>query len=190
DKIKDVFRGNVFVDQTRGIVYIGEIMEMVLDMFEDVMSGGPLAREPCIGVRVNLVDCKLHEDAIHRGPSQMYPAVRDGIKDAMRISAPVIFEPVQILQFEAPIEFMGDLSKLISNKRGQMLDMTQEGTQVIIKAKLPVAEMFGLTSELRSETEGRGNFSLVDQDFEKLPDELQQKVIKQIRERKGLTENQ
>ena len=61
---------------------------------------------------------------------------------------------------------------------------------VVAKAKLPVGEMFGWSSELRSATGGRGNSSLVDQMFEKLPAELQDKIVKQIRERKGLTEGQ
>ncbi|MBW2970560.1 elongation factor EF-2, partial [Candidatus Woesearchaeota archaeon] len=74
-KIKDIYQGNVLIDNTRGIVHIGEIMELVLDMFEDVMRSGPIAHEPCIGVVVWLDDAKLHEDAIHRGPAQLYPAV-------------------------------------------------------------------------------------------------------------------
>ena len=79
---------------------------------------------------------------------------------------------------------------MIQNKRGQLLDIIQEEEHITIKSKMPVAEMFGLSSELRSATEGRGAFFVVDQIFEKLPEELQLKVIKQIRERKGLTENQ
>lgn len=189
-KVKDVHNGCIFVDQTKGIVQIGEIMEMVLDMFEDVINAGPIAKEPCIKVRVNLMDCKLHEDAIHRGPAQMYPAVRDGIRAAMMNAGPVLFEPKQILHIEAPVDYMGEVSKLISNKRGQLLEMNQEQTLVIAKAKMPVGEMFGWSSELRSATGGRGNSSLVDQVFEKLPAELQEKIIKQIRERKGLTEGQ
>jgi elongation factor 2 len=159
---------------------------MVLDMFEDVMSKGPIANEPCFKVKVALTDCKLHEDAIHRGPAQMYPAVREGIRLAMLQAVPLIFEPMQTLQFEAPEEFMGEISKLISNKRGQLLDMEQETGTVVVKGKLPVAEMFGLASELRSATGGRGSSFVVDQAFERLPDELQQKVIGQIRQRKGL----
>ena len=77
---------------------------------------------------------------------------------------------------------------LIPNKRGQLLDMTQEGSLVIVKAKLPVAEMFGWSSDLRSATGGRGNSSLIDQMFEKIPHDLQPKVIKRIRDRKGLTD--
>ena len=190
DKVKDIFHGNLFLDGTRGIVYITEIMELVLDMFEDVMNQGPLAREPCVNVMVTLTDCKLHEDAIHRGPGQMYPAVREGIKGAMMTASPVIFEPKQIMMFDAPEEYVGEISKLIANKRGQMLDMTTEYGTAQVKAKMPVGEMFGFESELRSATEGRGTSSIVDQLFEKLPEELQPKIIGQIRSRKKLSENQ
>ncbi len=185
-KIKDVFDGNIFIDETRGVVQINEIMELLLDMFEDVMNAGPLAREPCINVKVRLIDCKLHEDAIHRGPAQMYPAIREGIRGAMMIANPVLYEPIQTLRFEAPEEYMGEISKLISNKRGQLLDMQQEGETVVVIGKLPVGEMFGLSNDLRSATGGRGQSSLVDQNFERLPGELQDKIVRQIRQRKGL----
>ncbi len=187
-KVKEIYKGNLFVEQTRGLVHIGEIMEMVLDMFENVMNAGPLAKEPCIGVKVVFTDAKLHEDAIHRGPAQMYPAIRDSIRGSMMGAAPVMFEPYQVLHIEAPQEFMGDLSKLISNKRGQLLDMQQEGSLVIAKAKMPVAELLGWSSDLRSATGGRGNSSLIDQMFEKVPGELQDKVVKSIKQRKGLTD--
>ncbi len=189
-KVRDIYHGNLLIDMTRGIVHIGEIIDMVMDMFEDVMNYGPIAREPCTGVKVMLMDAKLHEDAIHRGPSQIYPAVRDGIRLAMMNAKPLLLEPIQTLQFEAPEEYMGALSKLISNRRGQLLDMKQEGGDIIVKAKLPVDETFGLSSELRSATSGRGVQFVVDQTFEKLPYELQQKRINAIRERKGLKVNE
>jgi elongation factor 2 len=189
-QVKNIHEGNMLFETTRGQVHIGEIMEMVNDMFEDVMHAGPVAREPCTGVLVKFVDCKLHEDAIHRGPAQMYPAIREGIREAMAHAKPMIFEPVQTLQFEAPEEYMGEVSKLISNKRGQLLDMVQEAGTVVVKGKMPVGEMFGLSNALRSATGGRGSSSLVDQTFERLPDELQQKITKQIRDRKGLTDAQ
>ncbi len=186
DKVKDVFKGNVLLDITRGIVHIGDIMEMVTDMFEDVMNAGPIAREPCGKVKVMLMDAKLHEDAIHRGPAQMYPAIRDSIRGAILTGGPLMLEPLQVLQIEAPTDYVGDLTKLIANKRGQLLDMQQEGNQVVIKAKMPVAEMIGWSNDLRSTTGGRGNSFLVDQMFEKIPHELQEKITKQIRDRKGL----
>jgi len=189
-KIKDIYNGNILVDMTRGQVHLGEVIELIFDMFEDVMSSGPLAHEPCFKVRVNLTDMKLHEDAIHRGPAQVYPAVREGIRGAMMTAGPLIFEPYQIQRIEAPSDYLGEISKLISNKRGQLLDAQQEGKLSIIKAKLPVGEMFGWSSDLRSATGGRGNSSLVDQMYERLPGELQEKIVKQIRDRKGLSEAQ
>lgn len=188
DKVKDIFEGNILIDKTRGIVHIGEIMEMVMDMFEDVMKAGPLAREPSVKMQVSLMDCKLHEDAIHRGPAQLYPAVREGIRRSIMTANPVLFEPKQVLRIETPDEHMGEVSKLISNKRGQLLEMNQEEGMTVITAKLPVAEMIGWSSDLRSATGGRGISSLIDQMFEKLPEEMQKKIRDQIISRKGITE--
>lgn len=185
-KVKDIFNGSMLIDDTRGQVHMGEVIELIMDMFEDVIKAGPVAREPCTKIKVLLKDMKLHEDAIHRGPAQVYPAVREGIRLAMMDAKPIIFEPVQIMLFEAPAEFTGEISKLVSNKRGQLLDMEQTEAQVSIKAKIPVGEMFGFSSELRSATGGRGIQSLIDQKFEKMPEELQTKLRSQIMQRKGL----
>jgi elongation factor 2 len=85
---------------------------------------------------------------------------------------------------------MGAMTSLVSTKRGSLIDVAQEMSTTTIKAELPVQEMIGWTSDLRSSTEGRGVSSLVSQTFKKLPGDLQQKVVRQIRERKGLAENQ
>ncbi len=186
-KYQSCYKGNMLVDASRGVVHIGEVMELILEGFEQVMEAGPLAREPGINILVLVHDCKLHEDSIHRGPAQVLPAVRDAIREAMALGSAIMFEPVQILQIDAPMECMGEISKLVANKRGQLLEMVQEEGSVTVKAKLPVAEMIGLTSLLRSATGGRGNFYIVDQMFEKVPVDLQAKVIQQIRTRKGLS---
>ncbi|MCH8329340.1 MAG: elongation factor EF-2, partial [Nanoarchaeota archaeon] len=116
-KVKDFYKGNMFLDMTRGQVHVGEVIEMLLDMFEDVMSQGPLAREPCLKIKVMLTDMKLHEDAIHRGPAQVYPAVSSCIRGAMMTAHPLIYEPYQIHRIEAPSKYLGEISKVISNKR-------------------------------------------------------------------------
>ena len=187
---RDIFNGSVFLDKTKGEVHIGEVIELVLDAYEEVMKAAPLAREPALKMKVSLVDLKLHEDAIHRGPAQVYPAVRDSIKEAMKGANPVIYEPVQVHQIEAPTDFMGAVTSLISTKRGNLVDIQQDESGVTVRGELPVAEMIGWTSDLRSATEGRGVSSLVSQSFKKLPSEFQPKIIAQIRERKGLSENQ
>jgi len=188
--IRDVYKGNVFLDETKGEVHIGEVIEMILDAFEMVVNQGPLAREPCMKIKMSLVDTKLHEDAIHRGPAQVYPAVREGIAEAMKGADSNLLEPLQIHLIEMPDQFLGQVTKLINGKRGQMIEVNQEGSQAEIKAKLPVAEMIGWSNDLRSATEGRGTSSLIDQLFEKVPSNIQADLIKRIRQRKGLSENQ
>jgi elongation factor 2 len=188
--VKDIYKGNVFLDETRGEVHIGEVMDMVLDAFEMVMNKGPLAREPCMKLKVSLIDTRLHEDAIHRGPAQVYPAVREGIIEAMKKGNSYLLEPLQIHLIEMPDKFLGVVTKLVGSKRGQMLEVKQEETQAEIKAKLPVAEMIGWSNDLRSATEGRGVSSLMDQLFEKVPASIQQDIIRKIRQRKGLSEKQ
>jgi len=98
--------------------------------------------------------------------------------------------PLQIHVIEIPESFLGEITKLVGGKRGQLMDMKQEGSSVEMKSKLPVAEMIGWSNDLRSATEGRGNSSLSDQLFERIPSGLQADVIKKIRSRKGLAENQ
>jgi len=188
-KVREIFNRCMLIDNTRGVVAIGEVIEMVCDAFEQVMTGGSLAREPCMKLKVILHDCKLHEDTIHRGPAQVLPAVREAIRAAIMDARPVIFEPIQVLQIEAPNDYMGEISKLVQNKRGQLLEMEQEETHITVKAKLPVAEMFEISSDLRGSTAGRGVFFILDQIFEKIPPELQDRLVKQLRERKGLSEN-
>jgi len=188
--VRDIFNGNIFLDRTRGEVHIGEVIEMILDSFEMVMEQGPLAREPCMKMKVSLVDIKLHEDAIHRGPAQVYPAVREAINGAMKEANASLMEPVQIHVIETPDKFMGGITKIVGSKRGQSLDVKQEGTNAEVKAKIPVSEMLGWSNDLRSATEGRGTSSLLDQLFERVPSGMQEEVIRKIRNRKGLSENQ
>jgi elongation factor 2 len=182
----EFYNGNAVVDNTRGIVHIGEIIGLVMDGFEQVMQKGALAQEPVMKVKVRLMDCKLHEDSIHRGPAQMYPAVREGIRGAMNTARPVLYEPLQLMQVDAPGDYMGDVSKIVQNKRGQLISMDHEGAMVSVKAMMPVAELFGWSSDLRSATSGRGSSFIIDQKFDALPENLQPEIVKQIRQRKGL----
>lgn len=189
-QVRDIYKGNMLLDETKGEVHLGEVIEMIMDAFEMVIDAGPLAREPCMKIAIYLEDIKLHEDAIHRGPAQVYPAVREGITDSMKKSGPALFEPLQIHVIEVPEAFLGTITKLVGGKRGQLLDVKQEGGMIYIKAKIPVAEMIGWSNDLRSATEGRGSSSLLEQEFDRVPMSLQADIIRRIRDRKGLAENQ
>jgi elongation factor 2 len=185
--VRLIHLGNMFVESTRGVVHIGEIIEYIIQGLEELFKTGPLAKEPITRVKLTLTDCKLHEDAIHRGPAQIIPAVREALRNCFMTAKPTLLEPVQLRRIDAPVQFMGAISKLVQSRRGQMVDAQQEGNQTTIKAKIPVAESFGFTGDLRSGTEGRGVWFLVDSKFEKLPKSLEKDVIRKIRQRKGIS---
>jgi len=187
---REIYKGNVFEDSTRGIVLLNEVIESILDGWRLVVDAGPLAREPLMKTKVVLHDMKIHVDNVHRGPAQIYPAMRNGIREAIARGGAAVLEPIQTHLIEGPIAFMGTLTQLVGGKRGILLDVKQEGADTVIKAKIPVAEMIGWSNDLRGATEGRGVSNLADQHFQKLPAELQFEVIRKIRQRKGLAENQ
>jgi len=177
---------NVFLDVTKGIQYLHETIELCKQAFEEAMSLGPLAQEKCMGVKVRLVDAKLHEDSIHRGPAQVIPAVRSAIYGAMCEAGRVLLEPVQKVYINVPQDQMGAATREVQSRRGVIEDMQQEGENAIIVAKAPVAEMFGFASAIRSATQGRALWSTENAGFVPVPAELQEKVVREIRTRKGL----
>ncbi|MFQ6089699.1 MAG: elongation factor EF-2 [Candidatus Methanofastidiosia archaeon] len=184
--VEDVYKGNLLINLSKGIVHIGEVIELIVEAFRSVMDNGPLAQEQCTKMKVLIHDMKLHEDSIHRGPAQVIPAIRHALFGAVLFANDLLFEPMQKLFVQAPQDYMGAVTREIQGRRGQILNMQQEGELVSITSKVPVAEMFGFASAIRSATEGRALWSTEVIGFEKLPRELQKKTILQIRERKGL----
>lgn len=186
-KILDVYNKNLLINATKGIQYLHETYELLKQAFRDVCNEGPLAKEPCSRMKVKIVDAELHEDAIHRGPAQVIPAVRHAIREAMVNSSPKILEPVQIIRVDVPEELIGEVMNEIQNRRGQVLNVETELGASIVKAKLPVAEMIkGFEGDLKSATQGKGFYSLIEVVFEPLPTSLEEAVIGQIKKRKGV----
>jgi elongation factor 2 len=184
--IAGIHNSNIFIDMTKGIQYLNETMELVLDGFEEVMRAGPLTREPVSNMKCVLVDAKLHEDTIHRGPAQVIPAARQAIQAGMLMAEDSLLEPYQKVFVQVPQLTMGGATKELQGRRGIILNMTTEGDLAIIEARVPVAEMFGFAGEIRSATEGRAMWSTEFGGFDIVPSSIQIEVVGQIRERKGL----
>jgi len=184
--IEDIYEGNVLLEVSRGVVQRGEVIELILEAFHEVIGRGPLASEPVTKLKIKIVDMKLHEDSIHRGPAQVIPAVRDAINGALLLAQATLVEPMQKLFIQAPQDYMGAITREIQGRRGQIMEMSQEEEIVTIVSKVPVADMFGFTSSVRSATEGRALWTTEFAGFEKVPPELQGKVIMDIRKRKGM----
>jgi elongation factor 2 len=177
---------NVFIDGTKGIQYLNETIELCKQGYEEAMHLGPLAQEKVMALKIKLVDAKLHEDSIHRGPAQVIPAFRSAVYGAMCLGGRILLEPLTKIYINCPESVMGDALRELQQRRGTIEDIHQEGEATIIAAKAPVAEMFGFASAIRGATQGRALWSTENSGFVPVPPELQTKVVEQIRTRKGL----
>ena len=177
---------NILMDMTKGIQYLHETMDLIKDAFDEAMDRGPLANEKCMAVKIMLVDAKLHEDSIHRGPAQVIPSARSAMYGAMCQAGRVLYEPMQKVFINVPEDMMGNAIREIQQRRGIIEDMKQEGDMTTVQGKCPVAEMFGFAASIRSATSGRALWSTENSGFEQMPREVVDKTVPKIRERKGL----
>ena len=159
---------------------------MIIEAFNEVCKKGPIADEPVQGMFVRLTDAKLHEDAIHRGPAQTIPAVRNGIKGAMMRAKTVLLEPMQKAFVSVPNDWLGQVTREVTNRRGIIEDMPSEGDVTTVVGVLPIAETFGFSNDIRAASQGRAVWNTENLGFEMLPPQLFDKVVGEIRTRKGL----
>jgi len=187
-KVWYIQNGCILIDVTKGIQNLHETKELVIQGFQEAVNSGPLAREKCSKVQIKLHDAKLHEDAVHRGPSQVIPAFKRAVLAAILKADASLLEPKQKLFISVPQEYMGAVSNDVQGRRGQVLEMNQEEDALAITSKVPVAEMFGFAASIRSATQGRSVWTTEYLGYEKLPKNMQPEIIKKIRQRKGLKE--
>ena len=180
---------NVFVDKTVGVQYLREVKDTILAAFRLAMKEGPLAAEPVRGVKVILHDAIIHEDPVHRGPAQIYPAVRNAIWAGMLTARPTLLEPIQKLDIRTPMEYVSNIAAVLARKRGRILSVESAGVVARVIAEIPVAESFDLAGELRSATAGRAFWGTEFSRWAPVPDSMLQDLIRKIRQRKGLPPN-
>ena len=185
-KIQAIHGTNVLVNDTKGIQNLHETRELIIEGFNEVCKKGPLADEPMMGVMMRLVDAKLHEDAIHRGPAQTIPAVRNACKGALIRARTVILEPMQNIRIDAPNDVIGGVTREVTNRRGVIEDMPVDGSTASVIGKMPVAETFGFSNDTRAASQGRAIWNTENAGFEILPMSLFEKTVGEIRDRKGL----
>ncbi|MFA5771616.1 MAG: elongation factor EF-2 [Thermoplasmata archaeon] len=177
---------SIFTDITKGIQNLNETIELCIDAFHEAIARGPLANERIMGLKVRLVDAKLHEDSIHRGPAQVIPAARSAIYGAMCLAGIALMEPKQKVSISVPQDIIGDVNRELQQRRSEILDMQQTGDLTTIIAKAPVAQMFGFATAIRSATAGRVLWGTESAGYEKVPNDLKNEVVTAIRKRKGL----
>ncbi|QLC33589.1 elongation factor EF-2 [Halarchaeum sp. CBA1220] len=185
-EVEEIHNTNIFIDDTKGIQHLNETMELVIEGLEEALDDGPLAAEPVQGALIRLHDARLHEDAIHRGPAQVIPAVRQAVHNALIDAEIKLLEPIQDVRIDVPTEHMGAASGEIQGRRGRVDDMYQEGDLMVVEGIAPVDEMIGFSSDIRSATEGRASWNTENAGFRVLSDNMQREIIGEIRERKGM----
>ena len=177
---------NMFVNCTKGIQYLHETRELLIEAFLEATNKGPRTWEPVQGVMVKLMDAKLHEDSIHRGPGQVIPAARSGIYGAMVEAGTSLLEPRVKLFITAPQDLLGPINRELNSRRCTIEDMPMEGDQVTVISKAPVAELFGFAGAIRGATQGRALWTTEFMGFDLIPREMLDNITREIRTRKGL----
>jgi elongation factor 2 len=178
---------NILINLTKGIQYIQEVREMIISGFRWACKTGPLCEEPIRGLKIKLMDIQLHEDPVHRGPAQIMPATRRAILGSFLTAKPVLLEPVYKIGASVPPQWVGEVTSILSRKRGKITASEQKGPTNMINGYIPVAETFGLSAEMRSATSGHAFWQCTFDHWEKVPRNLALSIIKSIRERRGLS---
>ena len=152
-----------------------EYIPAVGEGIEEAMKAGVLGGFPVVGVHANVYDGSYHE--VDSSEMAFHIAGSLAFKDAMSKAAPVLLEPIMKVEVTTPEDYMGDVIGDINSRRGRIEGMEDIGGGKMIRGFVPLAEMFGYATDLRSRTQGRGNYSMFFEKYEPVPKSVQEKVL-------------
>ena len=152
-----------------------EYIPAVGEGIEEATKAGILGGFPVLGVHADVYDGSYHE--VDSSEMAFHIAGSMAFKDAMRKGNPVLLEPIMKVEVTMPEEYMGDIIGDINSRRGRIEGMEDIGGGKLVKAYVPLAEMFGYSTDLRSRTQGRGNYSMFFEKYEQVPKSVQEKVL-------------
>ncbi|MEX2606139.1 MAG: elongation factor G, partial [Kiritimatiellia bacterium] len=143
---------------------------------QDVMGEGPLAAFPVVGVRVNLRDGKYHD--VDSSDMAFRIAARNAMREAIRKANPKILEPMMKVEVETPEEYQGSVIGDLSSRRGIIGAMSSRSEVCVVNATVPLAEMFGYSTALRSMSAGKATYSMEFESFSPAPNNIAADVMK------------
>ena len=152
-----------------------EYIPAVGEGIEEAAQAGILGGFPVLGVHANVYDGSYHE--VDSSEMAFHIAGSMAFKDAMKKGNPVLLEPIMKVEVTMPEEYMGDVIGDINSRRGRIEGMEDIGGGKMVKGYVPLAEMFGYSTDLRSKTQGRGNYSMFFEKYEQVPKSVQEKVL-------------
>lgn len=168
--------GYEFVNEIKGGVVPKEYIPAVDKGCQEAMQGGVLAGYPVEDVRVTLFDGSYHE--VDSSEMAFKLAASMGFKEGARKAGAVILEPIMKVEIETPEEYMGDVIGDVNKRRGQVNNMSERGGNKIIDAFCPLSEMFGYSTDLRSQTQGRATYSMEFDHYDEVPKNVSEEIIK------------
>ena len=164
-----------FVSSVVGGAIPKEYIPAVGEGIEEAMKAGILGGFPVVGVSANVYDGSYHE--VDSSEMAFHIAGSLAFKDAMQKAAPILLEPIMKVEVTTPEDYMGDVIGDINSRRGRIEGMEDIGGGKMIRGYVPLSEMFGYATDLRSRTQGRGNYSMFFEKYEQVPKSVQEKIL-------------
>ncbi len=169
-------KGYEFVDAIVGGVVPREYIPVTDKGLQEAMAGGILAGYPMVDVKATLFDGSYHD--VDSSEMAFKIAASMALKEAKNKCNPVLLEPIMNVEVIVPDEYMGNVMGDLTSRRGKPMGQESRGNALSIKAMVPLAEMFGYATSLRSNTQGRGNFTMTLDHYEEVPKSISEEIIK------------
>ena len=169
-------KGFEFVDATVGGSVPREYIKPTAEGVEEALQNGIIAGYPVIDIKATLFDGSYHD--VDSSEMAYKIAASMALKAAAKKCKPVILEPVMEVEVTAPNEYLGSVMGDVSSRRGSIIDQEERGNAIIVKAHIPLSEMFGYVTDLRSFTQGRGNYSMKFDHYSEVPKSIAEKIVK------------
>ena len=170
--------GYEFSDEITGGRIPKEYIPSVGHGVADAMTNGVLAGFPVVDVKVTLVDGDYHD--VDSSEMAFKIAGTMGFKEAVRKAAPVLLEPIMAVEVVTPEDYMGDVIGDLNSRRGKVGKMEQRGNNQIVSAEVPLSEMFGYSTDLRSKTQGRAQYTMQFHSYQQTPRNVQEEIVARV----------
>ncbi|MCU1451304.1 MAG: translation elongation factor 2, partial [Acidimicrobiales bacterium] len=171
--------GYEFIDKIRGGDIPKEYIPAVDAGIQEALQGGVLAGYATVDVRATLIDGSYHD--VDSSEMAFRIAGSLAVKKAAKQAHPVLLEPIMAVEVVTPDEYMGDVIGDLSSRRGRVEGMDQRGASQVIRAQVPLAEMFGYATDLRSRTQGRATYTMQFHSYQQVPESISREIVARVR---------
>jgi elongation factor G len=171
--------GYEFVDKITGGVIPREYIPAVDAGIQEALEGGVVASYPIVDVRAILTYGSYHD--VDSSEMAFKIAGSMALKKGVRAAKPVLLEPIEAVEVVTPEEYMGDVIGDLSSRRGQVEGMEQRGNSQVVRAQVPLAEMFGYATDLRSRTQGRATYTMQFDSYQQVPQSIAEEIVARVR---------